>query len=148
MNVSQMKKALERAKGTAKAVKVKAEEAIGTAVTSGETVGAAFIAAYARGRMGEKTGPNAGRLLVGSVDGDLLGGLALHAVGFVVSDKVADHAHALGNGALACYGAFKGFEFGRDSAKKTSGKVAPAELREHQSRVTTSAFDTAEVNAR
>jgi hypothetical protein len=141
-----MKKALERAKGTAKAVKVKAEEAIGTAVTSGETVGAAFIAAYARGRMGEQTGPNAGRLLVGSVDGDLLAGLGMHAVGFVVSEKIADHAHALGNGALACYGAFKGFEFGRESKKKTSGRANPAELREHQSRVTSSAFDASEAN--
>lgn len=139
MNVSQMKKALERAKGSIKNVKAKAEEAIQTAVTSGETVGTAFLTGYARGRMGDANG----RWLVGNVDVDLAGGLGMHVVGFVISDKLADHAHAIGNGALSTYGAFKGFEWGRESKKKTAGRAAPEQLPAHQPRVTMSAFDQA-----
>lgn len=140
MNVSQMKKALENAKRRAASVKAKAEEAIGTAVRTGETVGGSFLASYARGRMGD----DKGRWLIGSVDADLAGGLALHAVGFVVDEKYGDHAHALGDGALACYAAHKGFEFGRESKAKTAGR-APAQMnpRQYRPTVTESAFDTA-----
>lgn len=139
MNVGQMKKALERARKTAANVKAKAEGAISTAVTSGETVGGAFLTAYARGRMGGADG----RWLVGNVDADLLAGLGLHAIGFIVEDKYGEHAHAVGNGALACYSTMKGIEFGRESKKKTSGAVQHGALREHQPRVTESAFDQA-----
>lgn len=140
-NLSQLRKALDSAKRRASAVKAKAEEAIATTVRTGETVGAAFLSSYARGRMGDSKG----RWLVGSVDVDLAGGLGMHAIGFVVGDKYADHAHAVGDGMLACYGTHKGFEFGRESKAKTSGR-APHQMNPG-TRVTDSIFDQAHAHA-
>jgi hypothetical protein len=116
-SISHYKKLAERARATAKNMREKAEGTLQQAVTSVEVVGAGFLASYARGRMGDENG----QWLIGGVDFDLAAGLGMHALGFLGAfGRYDEHAHALGNGALACYAVHKGFALGDEAKHKTS----------------------------
>lgn len=114
----------------------KGEEVLGETVAIGETVGGAFIASYARARMGDDNG----RILVGGLDADLLAGLAMHAVGFMGGfGKYDEHAHNLGSGFLACWATHKAYELGLEA--KNEASQAAGVLNPRSPRVSESAFD-------
>ena len=136
-SVAQIKKSYEGLKKRVGNMKEKAESTLGEAINTAETVASGSAFGYVRGRFGNADS----RWLLLDVDGDLSIGLGLHALAFVgMFGKYEEHAHAIANGALTCYGTLKGLELGKKAKSKatTSGQL-PA----RQPRVTESVYDRA-----
>lgn len=122
-STSQLRKALDSARKRVGKIKEKSEEAIKTTVEAGEVGLSAFGFGYGRGRLGTD-----GRWQMAGVDVDLMAALGLHVVGFVVDKEYASHAHAFGNGALACYATNLGMRLGSEAKQKqpaTAGMRRP-----------------------
>lgn len=117
MTQAEIKAAYERTKARMASMKAKAEEALGEAVATVETVGAGFLGAYGRGRFGE-----GGRWEVAGVEATLAAGVILHATGFLgLFGRYDEHAHNIGNGLLTEYAVTKGYELGVEAKQGTSG---------------------------
>jgi hypothetical protein len=100
----------EKGKKTVASIKEKAAETMGVAVGVLEVSAASFGFGYARGRYAT-TG---GEFAIMGVPPDLLAGVVLHGLGFLgaFGAKYDEHAHNLGNGALAAFLTTKGVQFG------------------------------------
>lgn len=117
-----LEKALQAAKSKASNMRKTAEEQIGAVVTTLEVGGTSLGLSYGRGRYGE-----AGNWEVVGVPVDL--GVAALSHGFALLGGFgsgSDHMRAVGDGALACYLAHKGMDWGYKAANKagTSGPRA------------------------
>lgn len=105
----------EKAKGQVEKIKDKAAETMGVAVGAMEVAASSFGFGYARGRMATTDGEFA----VMGVPPDLLAGVVLHGLGFLGAfGKYDEHAHNLGNGALAAFLTTKGVQFGVEARKE------------------------------
>lgn len=102
---SQLRKALERAKGVAKRAREEGEHIAGRAIQSGLTVGAGYGTGLLRAKFGE--GPlRELKIPKTQVDADLAAGLALTFAGTVgLTGKYSEETCALGAGVLAAHGA-------------------------------------------
>lgn len=114
-----------RAMGHAARAKEKATEVMGVTLCAVETTGAAAGLSYANARFGKPdaaTGINVLTVPGTAVPVDLVAGAALHIGAFLgVFSGYGEHAHSLGNGALASYGSRLGAEMGAKAALKTQG---------------------------
>lgn len=89
--------------------KEKGQETLGSVLQTVEVGGAAFAFGFMRGKMGDANGD----LDVVGVPASLGSGIAFHALGFLgVFGKHSDHAHNLGDGAIAEYAAVQGMRMG------------------------------------
>lgn len=89
--------------------KEKGQETLGSVLQTVEVGGTAFAFGFMRGKMGDQNGD----LDVVGVPASLGAGLALHGLGFLgVFGKHSEHAHNLGDGAIAEYGAVQGMRMG------------------------------------
>lgn len=115
--------ALGRANNRIKAMKDKATEAMGTALTSFETTGTAFGFGYLRGRMTDMADEESFKIF--GIPPDLLVGIGGHVLAFAGAfGKYDEHAHAIANGSLASFATFSGLEFGTKD-RQESGEGPP-----------------------
>lgn len=108
--INQLVSMAERGKKTVAAIREKAAETMSTAVGALEVSAASFGFGYARGRYATTDG----QFAIMGVPPDLLAGVVLHGLGFLgaFGPKYDEHAHNLGNGALAAFLTTKGVGFG------------------------------------
>lgn len=100
----------------AKSAMAKAERAVETGIRSVEVGASAFALGMAEGRFGA--------IDIVGVPMPLMAAAAAHTMGFLSSDKISDHLHALGDGALASYCASAGFRIGKTWAAKAGSPGA------------------------
>jgi len=100
----------EKGKNTVAKIKEKATETMQVAVGVLEVSASSFGFGYARGRYAATDGVFA----IMGVPPDLLAGAVLHGLGFLgaFGAKYNEHAHNLGNGALAAFLTTKGVQYG------------------------------------
>lgn len=126
--VASLRSSLQRMRARAENMKEKAEEALGTAIQTVEVGGTSFLFAYLRGRMGDENGD----LNVVGIPASLGTGVAMHLVGFLGGfGKYADHAHNIGDGAIAEYAVTMGVRIGAD-AKVEAGTTQGRRRRPRQ----------------
>lgn len=112
----QLIKAAQRAKAAAASMREKAEESVGEVLELSITAGTATAFGYCRGYFGDQ---KTGRWTWGDVDIDLAYGVTVHGLAFFGAfGKYDMYAHDSANGALSCYGANKGFEWGKTAREK------------------------------
>jgi hypothetical protein len=112
----------ERGKKTVAQIKERAAETMGVAVGALEVSAASFGFGYARGRMAKTDGT----FTIMGVPPDLLAGVVLHGLGFLGAfDKYSEHAHNLGNGALAAFLTTKGVQFGVEARSADNALTKP-----------------------
>lgn len=125
MTVSEMRRALDNARGRLGAVKKKATAVAGQALQTVEIGGSAFALSYLRGRMANEQGD----WKVVGVDPELLAAVGFHGLAFVGAfGQYSEHMHNVGDGALAAFLAGKGLDFGVQAKQNagTSGMVGTA----------------------
>jgi hypothetical protein len=114
-DVSRLVSQVEKGKATVAKIKEKATETMQVAVGAMEVAVTSFGFGYARGRMATADG----EFSVMGVPPDLLAGVVLHGLGFLGAfGKFDEHAHNLGNGALAAFLTTKGVQFGVEARKE------------------------------
>lgn len=90
--------------------KEKGQETLGSVLQTVEVGGTAFAFGFMRGKMGDTNGD----LDVVGVPASLGTGILMHGLGFMgVFGKHSEHAHNVGDGAIAEYAAVQGMRMGR-----------------------------------
>lgn len=121
----------EKLKARVANMKEKGQEALGSVLQSAEVGGSAFAFGYMRGRMGDDNG----EFDVVGIPASLGAAVAFHGMGFLgLFGKHSEHAHNLGDGALAEYAAVAGMRMGNAKSSNpgvkriagTSGGRRPA----------------------
>lgn len=109
----------ERLKARVETLKEKGQEALGSVLQSAEVGGAAFAFGFMRGKMADTDG----NLDVVGIPASLGASIALHGLGFLgVFGKHSEHAHNLGDGALAEYAAVAGMRMGNERSDNPGTK--------------------------
>jgi hypothetical protein len=99
----------EKLKARVATMREKGQEAIGTVLQTVEVGGTAFGFGFMRGKMGDAQGD----LDIVGIPASLGTAVAMHGLGFMgVFGKHSEHAHNIGDGALAEYGAVQGMRLG------------------------------------
>lgn len=99
----------ERLKARVETLKEKGQEALGSVLQTAEVGGTAFAFGFMRGKMADQDG----NLDVVGIPASLGSSIGLHALGFLgVFGKHSEHAHNLGDGALAEYATVAGMRMG------------------------------------
>lgn len=99
----------EKLKARVASLKEKSTEALGQVLQTVEVGGSAFAFGFMRGKMGDDNG----ELDVVGIPASLGAGVLLHGMGFLgLFGKHSEHAHNLGDGAIAEYGAIAGMRMG------------------------------------
>lgn len=114
-DVSKLMSKMASLQNRAKAAVQKADGVVATSLTAVETTGAAFGLAVLEGRYGPQD--------IMGVPVSLGLGIAAHAFAFLTDSDLDEHAHAIGNGCLACYAVKMGTEIGLGMA---AGGSSPA----------------------
>jgi hypothetical protein len=107
----------QRAKAQVANIKKKTEEGVEAALQTGETVGAAALTGYLRGRFGTQEEDS---MTLFGVDAELLAGGAGLALAMVMGGESAKHIHAASNGVLAAWVALKTADIGATAAKEAA----------------------------
>lgn len=109
----------ERLKARVETLKEKGQEAIGSVLQTAEVAGTAFAFGFMRGKMADVEG----NLDVVGIPASLGASIALHGLGFLgVFGKHSEHAHNLGDGAIAEYAAVAGMRMGNARSDNPSTK--------------------------
>lgn len=111
-----MQGVVQRAKGTVRNMKEKADRLMGAVVQTGEVVGTSFALGYVRGRFTE--------VKVVGVPLELVIGATAHIGALFSGAKYADDMQNIGDGALAAYIVAVGAKIGDDQRKKAGGTAA------------------------
>jgi hypothetical protein len=107
------KEQYEKLKARVASMKEKGQEALGHVLQTVEVGGTAFAFGFMRGKMGDQNGD----LDVVGVPASLGTGAAMHVLGFLgIFGKHSEHAHNIGDGALAEYGAVAGMRLGAEKS--------------------------------
>ena len=94
--ITKYKQMVDRMTNKAKSVIAKADQAVGTAITTSEVGAAAFLFGVAQGKFGG--------FAFRGIPIDLVAGMGLHVLAFAgYGGKNASHLHAFGDGALASF---------------------------------------------
>lgn len=109
----------EKLKARMASWKEKGQETLGNVLQTVEVGGTAFAFGFMRGKMGDQNGD----LDVVGVPASLGSAVALHGLGFLgVFGKHSEHAHNLGDGALAEYAAVQGMKLGASKSTDFAGQ--------------------------
>lgn len=114
-DISKMMKTITSLKSRAASAVQKADGVVATSLSAVETTGAAFGLAVLEGRYGPQD--------IMGVPVSLAAGIAAHAFAFLTDSALDEHAHAIGNGCLACYAVKMGTEIGLGMAAGGSSPV-------------------------
>lgn len=112
------KEQYEKLKARVASMKEKGQEALGHVLQTVEVGGTSFAFGFMRGKMGDQNGD----LDVVGVPASLGTGAAMHVLGFLgIFGKHSEHAHNIGDGAIAEYGAVAGMRLGAEKSDEFKG---------------------------
>lgn len=110
--------------------KEKGQEQLGHVLQTAEVGATAFGFGFARGKMGDAEG----NLDIAGMPASLVAAVGMHGLGFMgVFGKHSEHAHNIGDGALAEYAAVQGMRMGaarseHAGTRRIAGRSAPRNL--------------------
>lgn len=122
------KEQYEKLKARVASMKEKGQEALGHVLQTVEVGGTSFAFGFMRGKMGDQNGD----LDVVGVPASLGTAVGMHVLGFLgIFGKHSEHAHNIGDGAVAEYAAVAGMRLGAEKSTDFAGTRRIAGQRRH-----------------